>query len=160
MIVAFTGHRPNNKSMGGYNLPNPTYNFVCQQIEKHLKELKPEKIISGMALGVNQWAANIAVKLRIPFIAAVPFANQESKWPEKSRIIYQKLLTKAHDIVFVSPPGYKKHKMQVRNEWMVDHCDLLIGVFDGTSGGTANCIAYAKSCNKNIIIIDPNLKNT
>lgn len=51
MIVAFTGHRPDK--LGGYKLPNPTYVKVCQQIETKLVELKPEKIISGMALGVG-----------------------------------------------------------------------------------------------------------
>ena len=47
MIVAFTGHRP--QKLGGYKLPNPTYIKVCQEIESTLKELKPEKVISGMA---------------------------------------------------------------------------------------------------------------
>ncbi len=154
MIIAFTGHRPNK--LGGYNLPNPTYIHVCQQIDKHLREFKPEKIISGMALGVDQWAANIAIKLKIPFIAAVPFEGQEKKWPDSSQIIYQKLLSKAHDIVYTSESGYSSHKMQIRNMWMVDQCDLLIGIHDGTSGGTANCIAYAKTVGKEILIINPN----
>ncbi len=46
--------------------------------------------------------------------------------------------------------------MDKRNKWMVDNCDLLIAVWNGTSGGTANCVNYAKSINKQIIIINPN----
>jgi uncharacterized phage-like protein YoqJ len=34
--------------------------------------------------------------------------------------------------------------LQKRNEWMVDHCDLLIAVWDGSEGGTANCVRYAR----------------
>jgi uncharacterized phage-like protein YoqJ len=155
MIVSITGHRPNNKNMGGYNLPNPKYIYICQQIDKQLRGLKPDKIISGMALGVDQWAANIAIKLGIPFIAAVPFIGQEKKWPEKSQRAYNSLLRKAADIVVISDSGYTAQKMQIRNKWMVDQCDLLLGVFDGSSGGTANCIEYAKSVNRKILIIDP-----
>lgn len=153
MIVAFTGHRPNK--IGGYKLPNPTYNYICQQIEKTLQELKPEKIISGMALGVDQWAANIAVKLGIPFLAAVPFEGQEGAWPEVSQKVFHKLLDKAAEVVIVSPGGYAAPKMQIRNEWMVDHCDKLIAVWDGTPGGTGNCVTYATSKDKEIIRINP-----
>lgn len=153
MIVALTGHRP--EKLGGYTIPNPTYSRVCKRIEAKLQELKPEKIISGMALGVDQWAVNIALNLNIPFVAAIPFVGQERNWPERSQIIYQKLLEKALEKVIVSQGGYAGFKMQIRNKWMVDHCDLLMAVWDGTLGGTANCINYAKSIGREILFIDP-----
>ena len=55
--------------------------------------------------------------------------------------------------------GYSVFKMQLRNEWMVDHCDKLIAIFnqDETSGGTFNCVQYARSKNKDIIFINPKL---
>lgn len=155
MIVAFTGHRPDK--LGGYKLPNPTYSFVCQQIEKTLKELQPEKVISGMALGVDQWAANIAHKLSIPFIAAVPFIGQEKAWPQPSQKTFNTLIKLAAEVVIVSEGGYAAYKMQVRNEWMVDRCDKLIAIWDGTPGGTGNCVKYAESKNKEIIFISPRL---
>jgi uncharacterized phage-like protein YoqJ len=34
--------------------------------------------------------------------------------------------------------------MQVRNEWMVDHCNDLLAVWDGSDGGTGNCVRYAQ----------------
>lgn len=153
MIVAFTGHRPNK--LGGFSLPNPTYIKVCRQIEATLKELNPEKVISGMALGVDQWAAFISHKLKIPFIAAVPFINQESKWPASSQETYHKLIKLAAEVVIVSDGEYSATKMQTRNEWMVNHCDKLIAVWDGSEGGTGNCVKYAKSKDKEIIYIDP-----
>src|SRR6185369_8185560 len=100
MIVAFTGHRPDK--LGGYKLPNPTYLYVCQEIDKALRELKPEKVISGMALGVDQWAANIAHKLGIPFVAAVPFEGQESAWPQASQKTYRSLIKLATERVVVN----------------------------------------------------------
>jgi uncharacterized phage-like protein YoqJ len=153
MIVAFTGHRPDK--LGGYKLPNPTYIKVCQQIDKILKELKPEKVISGMALGVDQWAAMIAYKLGIPFLAAIPFEGQENKWPPESQKTFNLLRRLASEEVIVSPGVYATSKLQTRNEWMVDNCDKLIAVWDETPGGTANCINYAKSIGREIIFIDP-----
>lgn len=155
MIVAFTGHRPDK--IGGYKLPNPTYIHICQQIDKALRELKPEKVITGMALGIDQWAAMIAYKLKIPFLAAIPFENQESKWPQSSQDTFKLLRKLATEEVIVSPGGYAASKMQVRNEWMVDHCDKLIAVWDGSKGGTGNCVEYARSIKKDIYFINPRL---
>lgn len=122
LTVAFTGHRPDklpNKETG-YKLPNPTYIHVCKEIEKVLLELRPEKAISGMALGVDQWAANICVKLNIPFIAAVPFEGQENIWPAESKRIYQLLLNKAAEKVIVSEGGYNAINFKfVMNGWLI-----------------------------------------
>ena len=153
MIVAFTGHRPDK--LGGYKLPNDIYIKVCREIDKALKELKPEKVITGMALGVDQWAGMIAYKLGIPFLAAIPFENQESKWPEKSQKTYRVLRKLAAEEVIISEGSYSIDKMQTRNVWMVDNCEKLIAVWDGTKGGTGNCVEYAKSLNKDIYYINP-----
>lgn len=156
MIIAVTGHRP--PKLGGYELPNPTYISVCQKIESALKELKPEKVISGMALGVDLWFAHIATKLNIPFIAAIPFIGQDGKWPIESRKIYKILLAKATETVVVSEGAYSAQKLQLRNEWMVDQLgaeDQLIAVWDGSRGGTGNCVAYAESKKKTIYRIVP-----
>jgi uncharacterized phage-like protein YoqJ len=153
MIIAFTGHRPDK--LGGYKLPNPTYIKVCREIDWLLTELQPEKVITGMALGIDQWAASVAYKLGIPFIAAIPFEGQEKAWPEKSQQTYRLLRRLATEEVIVSPGEYTAAKMRTRNQWMVDNCDSLIAVWDGSSGGTGNCIQYAKSVNKKIYQINP-----
>jgi uncharacterized phage-like protein YoqJ len=153
MIVAFTGHRPDK--LGGYKLPNDTYIKVCRSIDKALKELKPEKVITGMALGVDQWAAMIAYKLGIPYLAAIPFENQESNWPQKSQRTYQLLRKLAAEEVIVSDGSYSVDKMQTRNVWMVDNCNKLIAVWDGSAGGTSNCVKYAESIGKDIYYINP-----
>jgi uncharacterized phage-like protein YoqJ len=154
IIVGITGHRPNK--INCEKLPNPTYIKICQEIEKHLLELKPYKVISGMALGVDSWFVNISLKLNIPFIAAIPFKGQETVWKDKDKKIYNKFLEKAEDIVIVSSGGYSKEKMQVRNEYIVDNCDVLIAVFNSElSGGTANCVKYAEEKKRKIIFINP-----
>lgn len=159
MIISISGHRPDklpNKETG-YILPNPTYNYVCQQFEKNFKELNPSKIITGGALGADQYAAFVAYKLKIPYLVAVPFVGQEKAWPESSQKIYNKIIKNACEIVIVSEGGYAAYKMQTRNIWMIDNSNLTIGVHDGSPGGTKNCLDYAKEIKRKIIIIDPRL---
>lgn len=152
MIISITGHRPNK--LGGYK-DCSTHAAVKTLISMVFDRLQPTKVISGMALGVDQWAAEIAVSLKIPFVAAVPFKGQESQWPEDSQAHYRELLTQAAEISYISEPGYSPLKMFKRNEWMVDHSDAVLAVWDGTPGGTAGCVKYAQTKNKKIIEINP-----
>jgi uncharacterized phage-like protein YoqJ len=52
--------------------------------------------------------------------------------------------------------GYASYKMQRRNEMMTDSVDKMVGVWDGTSGGTANCVRYIKKVGKPFIHLDLN----
>lgn len=136
-IVAGTGHRPNK--LGGYT--DEITNALIKVASKHLDGV--DKVISGMALGWD-WALAIAAYNKgIPFIAAVPFDGQDSAWPEDSRIIYRNLLDLSERVVIVNDGGYAAWKMQTRNVWAVDNSDYVLALWDGTSGGTRNCIAYA-----------------
>lgn len=145
MRVAFTGHRP--AKLGNYVPNSEPEQRVRAALARYLSELlsdRPElTAISGMAVGVDQWAAEICVSLSIPFTAAIPFEGFEKKWPLRVQQHYHELRRKAANEVIVCPGDYRPFKMQKRNEWMVDNCDLLIAVWDGSDGGTANCVRYA-----------------
>lgn len=141
MIVAATGHRPDK--IGGYDYYHPQRAWIREQMKKALVDLGATKTISGMALGIDQDFAQVSIELGLPFIAALPFLDQESRWNKSSQEYWWWLLERADDMVIVSPGEYSAAKMQVRNEWMVDHCDRLLAVWDGTDGGTGNCVKYA-----------------
>ncbi len=156
MIVAFTGHRPDK--LGGYGKVNLLRDQIMYLIADQLdvwKRADPKiRGITGMALGVDQWAALCCTRVGfIPYVAAIPFAGQESQWPLESQELYRQLLSHAEQVVTVSSGGYAASKMQRRNEWMVDHCDQLLAVWDGSPGGTANCIGYALAKKKPITYI-------
>jgi uncharacterized phage-like protein YoqJ len=97
-----------------------------------------------MALGWDTAIAQAAVKLGIPFHAYIPFQGQELCWPQNSRLYYQALLRLAQHTVICSPGGFTKLAMQKRNIDMVENCDMLLALWNGTSGGTANCLTYAR----------------
>lgn len=123
-----------------------------------LIELAPEKAVSGMALGIDQDFVSVCIDLRISFIAAVPFLGQESQWPAESQRLYFALLDRAEKVEYVCEPGYAPWKMQKRNEWMVDWIGedgRLLAIWDGSQGGTGNCVRYADQLGRKIVRIDP-----
>lgn len=145
MIVAGTGHRPDK--LGGYG--NQTRLALGGLATEYLSQTQPEKVISGMALGWDQALAGAAVALGIPFIAAVPFFTQSDRWPTEAQDRYDRLLGAAEtvEIIGVLHHGSEaevNRLMQVRNEWMVDRADKMVALWDGSWGGTHNCIAYAR----------------
>lgn len=152
MIVSITGHRPDK--LGGYKIPNPTYSSVINGLNLAFDKLNPDFVITGMALGVDQWAAELCIKRNIKFIAAVPFQGQESRWPEHAQMKYFEILKRAHVTYCINPGSYSAMKMHLRNKWMVDSSDVLAAVWNGTSGGTASCISYAKTVNKKIFWVN------
>lgn len=161
MKIAFTGHRP--QSLGG---------FGNKESEKRIKDCvmavligkmkfgEDISAISGMALGVDQWAAEVCNELKIPWEAYLPYYDQDSLWsPEQKKKYRELLLTAVAGRVISDKPTSKwdaASKLQKRNESMVDDCDILIAVWNGSEqGGTYNCIKYAKKKGRTIIYIDP-----
>jgi len=146
MILGVTGHRK------VINIE-----FVKNQIHDILIELKPSEVISGMAQGYDLTVVKECIKLNIPFIAAVPFQGQESIWPKFAQEEYINLIKLAKSIEYVCSPGYAAWKMQRRNEYIVDNCDLLLAYWDKSKfGGTYNCIKYAESVQKDMRFLEIN----
>jgi len=141
-VLAATGHRP-DKLEGGYSLV--TRRALGAVAVQHLHYNRPDKVISGMALGWDQAVAGACVTLGIPFIAAVPFEGQESRWPAESQERYFRLLGHAESVEYVSQYA-SAHSMDLRNRWMVDRAGAMLALWNGDLvGGTANCIRYAES---------------
>lgn len=162
LIVAVTGHRPDK--LGGY-VWTPLSRYVVARLEHELRTLEPDEAITGMALGVDQWFGWLCVKLRIPFTAAVPFEGQELVWPRpEQRVNYHRLLGHAKKIVVVTRLSAEERRsdsamvskaMRDRNKWMVDRCDRLLAVWDGSAGGTGNCVREAHRVGRPITQINP-----
>lgn len=121
--------------------------------------------ISGGALGVDQWAADIVIEIRverqkrstkglggIQLVIARPFPSQPNRWPTKARRHYEKILQKADRIVETNDDPYAAWKLQKRNEWMVDNSDAIIAVWDGQPSGTANTVEYARKQKQPVLV--------
>lgn len=145
MIIAATGHRP--EKLGGHD--QMVRRALGGLATEYLHQTRPTTVISGMALGWDQAIAGAAIALRIHLVAVVPFVGQELRWPDEAQARYWRLLGEAHEVEILrtEPPfGNEVHQaMQARNEWMVDHCDGVVALHDGSAGGTFNCIRYAEA---------------
>ena len=131
------------------------------------------KFIGGGALGVDQMGIHVVNSIKEHYLQcsyieiAVPFKNQPIKWFNQADIKrYNEQLNYADKVTYVDrldkykikeyqEDRYYPAKMQKRNEYMVDNSDIVIAVWDGTKGGTYNCVQYAKKLGKEIIYINP-----
>lgn len=150
-ILVATGHRP--EKLGGYN--RDTFDSLRYFAETVIQIEKPTLVIGGMAQGWDHAIATAALLAKVPLHAFIPFSGQESVWPEEAQKRYRAVLSKAEKITIVSTGGYSAHKMQLRNEAMVDSLrkntqDTLIALWDGSNGGTSNCVRYAETRGVNI----------
>lgn len=174
--VCFTGHRPNK--LGGYDWNSYKNIKIMQELKKEIIKVieankdKETLFICGGALGIDQMAFEICHKLKtkynnIKLEVAIPFKNQPNNWFNKDDVKkYKEQLEKADTVTYVdkieeykikgySEDAYYPAKMQKRNEYMVDNSEFVIAVWDGTRGGTANCVRYSKKLGRDIIVINP-----
>ncbi len=126
----------------------------------HIENKNVNIFITGMALGIDMWAARIVLSLKnkyplLQLVAAVPCKNQYRKWNDESKREWQRIIDKCDLIQYVSEEEYTPWCMNKRNEWMVDNSDYVIAVHDGTKGGTGNCVKYAQSKGKEITSLHP-----
>lgn len=140
MILGFTGHRP--ASLPG-NYSDHTNRALLSTADFILAQYKPEKVISGMALGWDTAVAQCAINRGISLIAAIPFESQSYRWRKPSQEKYQKLLNKASEVEIISSGNYSLRAMQLRNQWIVNHCDRLMALWHQGNSGTENCVDYA-----------------
>ena len=159
--IAATGHRPNK--LYGYNLYDIQWIRLAQKMKNflldRLQTYSELECITGMALGVDQLFGLVALKLRnegkkIKIFAALPCRGQEKMW--KSKEHWEKLMENVDEIYYVHDGEYTNRCMQERNIFMVNRADEILAVWDGTPGGTANCIKYAELKKKPIINIFEN----
>ena len=139
----FTGHRPEK-------LTAPEW-LIKRELEREIRQAMADGLdvfITGMARGVDIWAAEIVLDLRdagapIRLMCASPFEGFERSWNDEWQRRYNRIMAAADHTLFVCN-GYSRSCFQIRNEWMVNHASRVIAVFNGEKGGTQNTIEYSK----------------
>ena len=138
----FTGHRPEKLNRSESAVKAALREQINQAVHDGLTVF-----ITGMARGVDLWAAEIVLDLRkrnkkIKLICAIPHNGFEARWSPSWQQLYRYVLSEA-DLTRVINKGYYTGAYQVRNEWMVNHSARVIAVFNGQPSGTKNAIDYA-----------------
>ena len=143
----FTGHRPQSFPWK-YNEADPRCVLLKFRLKRQIIQAVEQDgvihFLTGMALGVDTWAAEIVLSLRrrwsLTLEAVLPCKGQDARWPSESRERYQSILEQC-DKVTLLQDGYTPDCFDKRNRYMIDHSDLVIAVWDGSPSGTGNTVA-------------------
>lgn len=146
--ICATGHRP-QKLCTWEQYPIALERLKALAVAVLIK-YQPRVAISGMALGWDTGFALAAIELGVDLVAVVPCEGQESRWKPEQQALYRDILNKAVEVQVLAK-SYSPQVMQDRNKWMVDHADLVAALWDGSNGGTKNCIEYATQQNREIL---------
>lgn len=149
--VCFTGHRPEKLKESEYMIKEKLENAIDSAVNDGYVVF-----ISGMARGVDIWAAEIVIQKRkenqnLKLICASPYSGFERSWSHDWQLLYNKIMNEADLIRFISQK-YSWDCFKKRNEWMVDHSARVIAIYNGEKGGTRNTIEYARKLGVEIVI--------
>jgi len=138
--IAFTGHR----------------HLSSAQVVSYLNKLHqeyPDAIwITGGAVGMDSIAASFAMAhgIRLWLILPFPIHVMSKYWnPDQKGCI--KDCWDYAEKTSVLAPVYDVSIYQRRNERMVDLSDMVAAFWDGSRGGTGNCVGYTQSVGKRMI---------
>lgn len=118
--VCFTGHRPEKLKQ--------SESVIVKALETAIKEAIADGknvFISGMARGVDIWAAEIVLRLRnegqnVKLICASPYDGFERGWSAEWQRRYNVIPCRRRPCSFYLS-GYSRACFQIRNDGMVDH---------------------------------------
>ena len=150
--ACFTGHRPEKLKRMQWLIKRELKKEILRAVDDGI-----DVFISGMARGVDIWAAEIVLVLRdsgkpVKLICASPFQGFEARWDEEWKNRYNAIMAAADHTVYVCN-GYSRSCFQIRNEWMVDRSARVIAVYNGEPGGTKNTIDYSLNRGVNVVQI-------
>ncbi len=160
---AITGYRPEKLPFGG-DEAREEIKAVKRRLFCEILRMTREGvsiIISGMARGVDMWAAETVLQIRdslpdrnVQLWAAIPYDRQATSWKTADQERYARILERADRIEYISH-AYHSGCFHKRNRWMVEHATHLLAVYDGKPGGTQYTVNYARDRGLNMTIIEP-----
>ena len=158
LSCAFSGHRP-EKLPWGTDETDPRCRALKIMITRELEKLCRSgcrRFYCGMSRGADMYFLEALTELRetwpLTLEAVVPCAVQSEYWIREDQLRYLGAL-KLCDRTTVLEDTYTAGCMLRRNRFMVDHSDILMTVFDGSPGGTAATVRYARSRGLRIVSI-------
>lgn len=154
----FTGYRP-EKFPFPFEENHLQYTAFEDKLTDSIFALASEgysRFYTGAARGFDLLAAELVLlgrRLRgvsVELYCAVPFRGQDTGWSEAWRRRYARVLEQADHVEYLAD-GYCRGCYQRRNQFMVDHSQLVLTYYDGQAGGTAGTLAYARRQGKPIV---------
>jgi uncharacterized phage-like protein YoqJ len=131
------GHRP--PELGGYDV-----NDVATGVLRRLTEivdaqaqLHPDLVVlTGLGLGAEQLGAEAAEHAGVPYVAVLPYPDQDKVWPAASRERYRRLLDGARSTIVLQAkqPESKQQAgaaLARRDGWLARNATQALAVWNG-----------------------------
>lgn len=130
--------------------------LVCE-VETLVNSFGVRTFYAGGALGFDTLAAEcvLGLKGRYPFlrlVMALPCKNQAEKWSLSEKERYEKILSLADTVYYVSEE-YTSDCMLRRNDYMVENSKYCICYLRHSGGGTYYTVNRARAMEKELIML-------
>ena len=150
VIVGITGHQK-RKGLD--------WNWVSATLRAELTALGDvSRALSSLAAGADQRFATAALDLNIPVTAVLPMKGYERFLRGRDLARYHELLVRCDQLV-LDGTGRPNEAFLAAGHYIVDHCDILFAVWDGTPagamGGTGDVVEYARRLQRRIVHLNP-----
>lgn len=159
---AFSGHRPKSFSWK-HDETSPDCLLLKEILAREIEKLVARGVTqfyTGLAEGVDTWAAQIVLALReknpaLSVHCAVPCRTQADGWEPSAQELYRQILEQADSVKYLSKDYYDGCMLD-RNRYLVEHSNVLLAVYNGSwRSGTAMTVRYAKKLGREVIVINP-----
>ncbi|MDO8542340.1 MAG: hypothetical protein Q7S40_18020 [Opitutaceae bacterium] len=156
-VVGFTGHRQVQNAPG-----------LEQAIDAVLAELQRDASVewvalSSVAAGGDMLFARTALRLGLGWEAVLPLPPAEfcRDFSEVTWSDVEALLAQSEQVRVIGSRAQREDAYLDCGMETVNHCDLLLAVWDGEPargrGGTAEIVAYAREIGRPLVIINPRM---
>lgn len=150
MVCAFSGLRP-EKLPWGDRESDPHCQALKLKLRQTVAELATggyDTFLCGMARGCDLYFFDAVREVRLGdprlrIVAVIPCPTQASGWSQENQLRYASALAECDEMRLLAEEYYDGC-MVARNHYMVDHADLLLTVWDGSTGGTSSSVSYAR----------------
>lgn len=143
-IAVVSGYKPHELGIFGQN--DPSIPFIKIAVKKNLISLLEEGlewvIISGQ-LGVELWTAEVVFDLQmegfeeLKLAVITPFLDQDEKWAEEKKTLYQSVLMQADFVDSITKKKYENPwQFRLKNQFLVEKSDVLLLLYDTERDGS------------------------
>lgn len=140
LTIAAVGLRSPNDPETFARLVSLAYDWLLDE--------QPDTVITDLQLGFGQAVATAALEHGIPVVAYIAHMGQGDRWSKADNERYQSLIRRCKiNLIRPSVPANDAVAAELVarcHEAMVDNCNLVLALWDGSDGGTANCVRYAE----------------
>ncbi|MBS4173231.1 DUF1273 domain-containing protein [Bacillus sp. FJAT-49736] len=142
-VLSITGYKP--FELGIFSANHPAIQYIKMALKKEILYFVEDGLewilISGQ-LGVELWAAEVVFELQndypnLKLAILTPFINQEEKWNDNNKEIYEMVLARADFVDSISKQSYQNPQaFRNKNKIFLHKSDGLLIIYDELNIGS------------------------